>query len=80
MHVVMLMQLVPEDQAKGLKTPVWEEYKSIVNQVQLLPGLHTHCNGRLCDLQHQHAYHYSYFVHVLCAKLCRLREKRLVWS
>ena len=29
----MLMQLVPEDQAKGLKTPVWEEYKSIVNQV-----------------------------------------------
>ena len=37
----MLMQLVPEDQARGLKTPVWEEYKSIINQVLWLhmPGL-----------------------------------------
>ena len=37
----MLMQLVPEDQARGLKTPVWEEYKTIVNQVVLMFALPT---------------------------------------
>lgn len=30
---VMLMDLVPDDKAKGLKTPVWDEYKKIVNEV-----------------------------------------------
>ena len=36
---VMLMDLVPEDKAKGLQTPVWEEYKRIVNEVtNLLPA------------------------------------------
>ena len=34
---VMLMDLVPEDKAKGLQTPVWEQYKRIVNEVTNLP-------------------------------------------
>lgn len=25
------MEVVPDDKAKGLKTPVWDEYKKIVN-------------------------------------------------
>ena len=25
------MDLVPNDKAKGLKTPVWDEYKKIIN-------------------------------------------------
>ena len=28
----MLMDLVPDDKAKGLKTPVWDEYRKILNQ------------------------------------------------
>lgn len=28
---VMLMDLVPDDKKRGLKTPVWDEYKTIVN-------------------------------------------------
>ena len=28
----MLMDLVPDDKTKGLKTPVWDEYKKILNQ------------------------------------------------
>ncbi len=29
----MLMDLVPDDKIKGLKTPVWDVYKSILNEV-----------------------------------------------
>ena len=28
------MDLVPDDKAKGLKTPVWDEYRKIVNQAE----------------------------------------------
>jgi len=28
------MALVPSDKEKGLKTPVWDEYKSIVNHAE----------------------------------------------
>ena len=30
----MLMDLVPDDKARGLKTPVWDEYKRIINQAE----------------------------------------------
>ena len=26
------MDLVPDDKKKGLKTPVWDEYKAIINE------------------------------------------------
>ena len=26
------MDLVPDDKTRGLKTPVWDEYKKIVNE------------------------------------------------
>lgn len=32
--LAMLMELVPDDKAKGLKTPVWDEYKKIINEVK----------------------------------------------
>ena len=28
----MLMDLVPDDKEKGLKTPIWDVYKKILNQ------------------------------------------------
>lgn len=28
------MQVVPGDQAKGLKTPIWDEYKKVVNDAE----------------------------------------------
>ena len=28
------MEVVPDDKAKGLKTPVWDEYKKIVNAAE----------------------------------------------
>ena len=28
------MDLVPDDKARGLKTPVWNEYKTIVNHAE----------------------------------------------
>lgn len=28
------MEMVPDDKAKGLKTPVWDEYKKIVNEAE----------------------------------------------
>lgn len=31
---VLLMDLVPEDKARGLKTPVWDEYKRIINEAE----------------------------------------------
>ncbi|CAI8002520.1 Fucose mutarotase [Geodia barretti] len=31
---VMLMDLVPDDKKRGLKTPVWDEYKSIINRAE----------------------------------------------
>lgn len=30
--IVMLMDLVPGDKEKGLKTPVWDNYKAIINK------------------------------------------------
>jgi L-fucose mutarotase len=30
----MLMDLVPDDKKRGLKTPVWDEYKSIINSAE----------------------------------------------
>lgn len=36
----MLMQLVPDDLAKGLKTPVWDEYKKIINKVGVVSNNH----------------------------------------
>ncbi|XP_064382030.1 fucose mutarotase-like [Halichondria panicea] len=31
---VLLMDLVPSDKMKALKTPVWDEYKKIINQAE----------------------------------------------
>ena len=31
----MLMDLVPDDKKRGLKTPVWDIYKGILKEVQL---------------------------------------------
>ena len=31
---VLLMDLVPEDKVRGLKTPVWDEYKRIINEAE----------------------------------------------
>ena len=31
---VLLMDLVPDDKARGLTTPIWEEYKKIVNNAE----------------------------------------------
>ena len=31
--LAMLMDLVPDDKKKGLKTPVWDIYRSILNEV-----------------------------------------------
>ena len=31
---VLLMDLVPDDKARGLKTPVWDEYKKIINDAE----------------------------------------------
>ena len=31
---VLLMDLVPDDKTAGLKTPVWAEYKQIVNAAE----------------------------------------------
>ena len=28
------MEMVPDDKAKGLETPIWEEYKKIVNDAE----------------------------------------------
>ena len=28
------MEMVPGDKAKGLETPIWEEYKKIVNDAE----------------------------------------------
>lgn len=28
------MEMVPDDKAKGMKTPIWEEYKKIVNDAE----------------------------------------------
>ena len=28
------MEVVPDDKAKGLQTPIWEEYKKIVNDAE----------------------------------------------
>ena len=28
------MDLVPNDKARGLKTPVWDEYKIIINKAE----------------------------------------------
>lgn len=28
------MQVVPDDKARGLKTPVWDEYKKIVDEAE----------------------------------------------
>lgn len=33
-HQVALMDLVPSDKERGLKTPVWDEYKMIVNRAE----------------------------------------------
>lgn len=33
-HQVALMDLVPNDKERGLKTPVWDEYKLIVNRAE----------------------------------------------
>ena len=30
----MLMDLVPDDKKRGLKTPVWEEYKHIITDAE----------------------------------------------
>lgn len=31
---VKLMDLVPDDKEKGLQTPIWAEYKKIVNEAE----------------------------------------------
>ena len=31
---VLLMDLVPDDKVRGLKTPVWDEYKKIINDAE----------------------------------------------
>lgn len=28
------MDLVPDDKKRGLETPVWEEYKTIINEAE----------------------------------------------
>ena len=28
------MEMVPDDKAKGMKTPIWDEYKKIVNDAE----------------------------------------------
>lgn len=28
------MEMVPDDKAKGMQTPIWEEYKKIVNDAE----------------------------------------------
>lgn len=28
------MEMVPDDKAKGMETPIWEEYKKIVNDAE----------------------------------------------
>ena len=28
------MQLVPSDKEKGLKTPIWDQYKAIINEAE----------------------------------------------
>lgn len=32
--IAMLMEMVPSDKERGLKTPVWDEYKKILEQVK----------------------------------------------
>ena len=74
----MLMQLMFEDQARGLKTPVWEEYKTIINQVLLLPGpLLTKRDVWL--FRPLYSFH-CYIIHICAVCICRLKEKRSVWS
>ena len=33
-HQVALMDLVPADKERGLETPVWDEYKKLVNSAE----------------------------------------------
>ena len=34
---VLLMDLVPDYKTRGLKTPVWDEYKKIINDAEGKP-------------------------------------------
>ena len=36
------MDLVPDDKKNGLRTPVWDEYKAIINEAEGREVTHTH--------------------------------------
>ena len=61
------MEMVPDDKAKGMKTPIWEEYKKIVNDAEKkevglalasYPGYEASLTTTVCQLVCMHTQKY----------------------